>query len=239
MMNTKPKASLYLIPAPLGETGFDTVFPSYNMEIINSIDYYIVEELRSARRLLRKMDIRKPIDQLTFFVYNEHSRNVREDDYLQPLLEGNPMGLLSEAGVPCIADPGNRIVARAHQLGIQVNPLTGPSSLLLALMASGLNGQQFAFQGYLPVERPLREEQLRFYESIMKKTGQTQIFIETPYRNNHFLESVLTVCAPETRLCIAANLTTGDEYILTQSVAKWKKSKPDLHKKPAIFLLGR
>ncbi len=232
-------APLYLLPAPLGEADFNLLFPPFNLEIINSIHYYIVEELRTARRLLRKMNINKPIEQLTFSLLNEHTKNVNPNDYLAPCLAGNPMGLLSEAGTPCIADPGSSLVAKAHQLGIEVIPLIGPNSIMLALMASGFNGQRFTFNGYLPIDRNEREREIRFLESLLKKNGQTQIFIETPYRNNHLLDSIITVCAPETRVCVACNLATPEQWIKSQSVSKWRKEKIDLHKKPAVFLLGR
>ena len=232
-------APIYLIPSPLGDSELSAIFPPFNLEIINTIDHYIVEELRTARRFLRRMGINKPIDQLFFSELNEHTKNVDFNEYLQPCLEGKAMGLLSEAGTPCIADPGSKVVAKAHQLGIPVKPLIGPNSILLSLMGSGFNGQQFSFNGYLPIERPQRESQILFFESLLKKTGQTQIFIETPYRNNHLFESILHVCAPETRLCIACDLTTENEFITTQSVAKWKKMKIDLHKKPTVFILGR
>jgi 16S rRNA (cytidine1402-2'-O)-methyltransferase len=232
-------APLYLLPAPLGESDFNLLFPPFNLEIINHIDHYIVEELRTARRLLRKMDIHKPIEQLSFYLLNEHTKNVNLNEYLMPCMEGKNMGLFSEAGTPCIADPGSSIVAKAHQLGIEVIPLIGPNSIMLALMASGLNGQYFAFQGYLPVDRQQRETEIRFLESLLKKNGQTQIFIETPYRNNHLLDSILTVCAPETRLCVACHLATPEQWVKSQSVSKGRKEKIDLHKKPVVFLLGR
>jgi len=232
-------APLYLLPAPLGETNFNILFPPFNLEIINNIDHYIVEELRTARRLLRKMNINKPIDQLSFSLLNEHTKNVNLNEYLTPCLEGKNMGLLSEAGTPCIADPGNSVVAKAHQLGIEVIPLIGPNSIMLALMASGFNGQYFSFHGYLPVDRNQRESEIRFLESLLKKNGQTQIFIETPYRNNHLLDSILSVCAPETRLCVACQLATPEQWIKSQSISKWQKEKIDLHKKPVVFLLGR
>lgn len=230
---------LYIIPSPLGESDLNRIFPAFNLEIINSIDHYIVEEARTARRLLRKMNINKPIDQLTFSLLNEHTKNVDYKEYLRPCLEGKHVGLLSEAGTPCIADPGNKLVAKAHQLKIEVCPLIGPNSILLALMASGFNGQQFSFNGYLPIEQTKREIELRFFESLLKKNGQTQIFIETPYRNNHLLESILNVCDPATYLCVAVDLTTENEKIISQSISKWRKSKIDLHKKPVVFLLGR
>ena len=232
-------APLYLLPAPLGEADFNTLFPSFNLEIINSIEHYIVEELRTARRLLRKMNIHKPIEQLSFTLLNEHTKNANLNEYLTPCLEGKNMGLLSEAGTPCIADPGSSVVAKAHQLGIEVIPLIGPNSIMLALMASGFNGQHFAFHGYLPVDRNQRETEIRFLESLLKKNGQTQIFIETPYRNNHVLDSILTVCAPETRLCVACQLATPEQWVKSQSVSKWRKENVDLHKKPVVFLLGR
>jgi len=232
-------APLYLLPAPLGEVDFNLLFPPFNLEIINHIDHYIVEELRTARRLLRKMNINKPIAQLSFSLLNEHTKNVNLNEYLSPCLEGKPVGLLSEAGTPCIADPGNSVVAKAHQLGIEVIPLIGPNSIMLALMASGFNGQHFTFIGYLPVERQQLETEIRFLESLLKKNGQTQIFIETPYRNNHLLDSILTVCASETRLCVACNLATSEQWIKSQSVSKWRKEKNNLHKKPVVFLLGR
>jgi len=232
-------APLYLLPAPLGEADFNLLFPPFNQEIINSIDHYIVEELRTARRLLRKMNINKPIEELSFTLLNEHTKNANLNEYLTPCLEGKNMGLLSEAGTPCIADPGSSVVAKAHQLGIEVIPLIGPNSIMLALMASGFNGQHFAFHGYLPVDRNQRETEIRFLESLLKKNGQTQIFIETPYRNNHVLDSILTVCAPETRLCVACQLATPEQWVKSQSVSKWRKENVDLHKKPVVFLLGR
>ncbi|MDL2296560.1 SAM-dependent methyltransferase [Bacteroidales bacterium OttesenSCG-928-C03] len=232
-------APLYLIPAPLAEVDFSRIIPNFNLEIINEIDYYIVEELRTARRLLRKMGINKRIEELFFSEINEHVKNVNYNEMLQPCLDGHPMGLLSEAGTPCIADPGSKVVAKAHQLEIPVIPLVGPNSILLALMASGFDGQCFAFQGYLPVDRDKREKEMQFFESIMRKNGQTQIFIETPYRNNHFLDSLLSVCAPDTRICVACNLTAPDQLIITQSVSKWRKTKIDIYKKPTIFLMGK
>lgn len=233
------KAPLYLIPAPLADVDFSMIFPAFNLDIINEINHYIVEELRTARRLLRKMNINKSIEELTFSEIHEHAKNVNYNEILHPCLEGKPIGLLSEAGTPCVADPGSKVVAKAHQLGIPVIPLIGPNSILLALMASGFDGQRFAFNGYLPVDRTQREREILFYESLMKKNGQTQIFIETPYRNNHFLDSLLTVCAPDTRICVACNLTAPDQLIITQSVSKFKKAAIDIYKKPTIFLIGK
>jgi len=231
--------ALYLIPSPLGETDFNRIFPLFNAQIINEIDVYIVEELRTARRFLRKLGIQKPIDTLTFHLLNEHTQGADLNFYLEACLQGKNIGLMSEAGTPCVADPGSVVVAKAHQLDIEVVPLVGPNSILLALMASGFNGQNFAFNGYLPVERDKRETRIRSLEALMLKSGQTQIFIETPYRNNHLLDSLLTVCDAATRLCIAVNIATENQSIKAQSIAKWRKNRPNLHKQPVIFLLGR
>lgn len=230
-------ANLYLIPSPLGECDFEKIFPSFNSNIINEIDYYIVEDVRTERRFLKKLGVQKPIDELTFFHLDKHEKNLNFKEFLQPCLEGKNVGLLSEAGVPCIADPGNMVVSEAHRLGIRVVPLIGPSSILLALMASGFNGQNFAFHGYLPAEQPDRERKLHQLENDILKRKQTQIFIETPYRNNHIVNSILTVCSPSLRLCIAANLTTEEEFVQTKTIAQWRKQTIDLHKQPTIFLL--
>lgn len=232
-------ANLYLIPSPLGESDFTAVFPAWNSEIIQTIDTYIVEDVRTERRFLKKLGIKKPIDELTFFHLDKHSKDLDLRQFLSPCLEGKNVGLLSDAGVPCIADPGNLVVATAHRMGITVVPLVGPSSILLSLMASGFNAQSFAFHGYLPSEQPDRERMLKTLEAAAGRTHQTQIFIETPYRNNHILKSVLSVCAPDTRLCVAVDLTTSEETIISQTVAQWRKERIDLHKRPAIFLISR
>lgn len=234
---------LYLIPTPIGEGEFSSFFPAFNAEIINEIDYYIVEELRTARRFLRYAGINKRIDELQFFELNEHTQGVELNEYLQPCLDGHNVGLMSEAGVPCVADPGNVAVAKAHQLGIEVVPLIGPSSIILALMGSGLNGQNFTFHGYLPVEPYDREKRLKVLETDAIKTGRTHLFIETPYRNRRMADSICKVCQPATRICIAAGLTTPEQFLKTQSVSKWRKHFEDernlLDKRPCIFLIGR
>lgn len=230
---------LYLIPTPLGENDFNALFPAVNEEIINTIDDFIVEDLRTGRRFVKKAGMRKPIDTLNFMLLNEHTRDVDVKQYLQPCLEGKHVGLMSDAGTPCVADPGNVVVAAAHRMGIPVVPLVGPNSIIMSLMASGLNGQNFAFNGYLPVERDRRENTLRILESLMYKHNQTQIFIETPYRNNHMIDSVLKVCNPATVLCVAADVATPQQTIVARTVAKWKKSQYDFHKRPAVFLLGK
>ncbi len=229
--------SLYLIPSPLGESDFDKVFPAFNSQIINDIDYYIVEDERTERRFLKKLGVQKPISELTFFLMDKHAKGLDVKEFLQPCLEGKNVGLLSEAGVPCVADPGHLVVTEAHRLGIPVVPLVGPCSIIMALMASGFNGQNFAFNGYLPAEQPDRERKLKVLEGLILKFKQTQIFIETPYRNNHVFNSILSVCAPNLRLCVAANLTCENEMIISKTIAQWRKTPIDLHKQPAIFLL--
>ena len=228
---------LYLIPSPLGESKFDNVFPPFNSEIIQEIDHYIVENERTERRFLKKLGIRKPIDELTFFIMDKHEKGIDYKSFLAPCLEGKNVGLLSDAGVPCIADPGNKVVSVAHTLNIPVVPLIGPCSIILSLMASGFNAQNFSFLGYLPAEQAEREKELRFLETMIRKHKQTQIFIETPYRNNHLFNSIIKVCSPDLRLCVACDLTMENEFIASQTIAKWKKQSIDLNKRPAIFLL--
>ena len=231
--------TLFLIPSPLADCDFTKIFPSYNSEIIQEIDYFIVEDLRTGRRFIKKLGMQKSIESLHFLTLNEHTKGTEMESLLQPLVDGNNLGLISDSGTPCVADPGNIIVSRAQQLGIDIIPLIGPNSILLALMASGLNGQSFAFSGYLPREQSERERQLRFLDNLIKKNNQTQIFIETPYRNNHVFKSILTVCDPATRLCLGVNITSENQMIVTMSVKKWKNKKIDLHKQPTVFLMGR
>lgn len=232
------KGKLFLIPAPLGENDFNYFFPSINSEIIQDIDYFIVEELRTGRRFIKQLGMKKPIESLDFQLLNEHSKPKDCDQYLNPCLKGKHVGLLSEAGTPCVADPGNLVVAQAHKLGIEIIPLIGPNSIILGLMGSGFNGQKFAFNGYLCRDRKDREKELRFYESILLKSGQTQIFIETPYRNNHFFQSMLAVCKPHLKICLATNVATNEQSIRTKTVEEWQKETVDIHKQPTVFLLG-
>jgi len=233
------KGHLYLIPTPLGESGFEAGLPSVNHLILEKIDTFIVEELRTARRFLRKAGYTKDFGSVTFHILNEHTADNEASDMLGEAIAGHPVGLLSEAGLPCVADPGNVIVRLAHSKGIKVIPLTGPSSIMLALMASGLNGQNFTFHGYLPVKPEERSRALRELESAASKNNQTQIFIETPYRNLQMLESIVKTCNSSLMLCIAADLTLQTEWIRCMSVGEWKKQKPEIHKRPAVFLLGR
>lgn len=230
------KGNLYLIPSTIGETASEQVIPIQVSEIIQEINHYIVENERTARRQLIKMGIKTPIDDLTFFVLNKHTDRSQISSFLAPCKE-NHVGLLSEAGVPCVADPGGEIVALAQQKNIKVVPLVGPSSILLALMASGMNGQHFVFHGYLPVKPGERIKKIKELEQNSARLNQTQIFIEAPYRNNQLLKDIVAVGQSNTRICVASNITQSDEYIKTKTVAEWKKEKVDFHKKPTIFLL--
>lgn len=232
------KGNLYLIPTPLGDTGFEQGMPASNLHLLKGIDTFIVEEIRTARRFLRKSGYTTDFDTVTFYLLNEHTPDSGAATMLEKAMSGQAIGLLSEAGLPCIADPGNIVVRLAHQKGIRVIPLTGPSSIMLALMASGMNGQNFVFHGYLPVKPDERAKSLRDLENAVSRGNQTQIFIETPYRNLQMLESILKTCHPSLMLCIAADLTLETEWIRTMTVKEWKKENPQLHKRPAVFLLG-
>jgi 16S rRNA (cytidine1402-2'-O)-methyltransferase len=229
---------LYLIPTTLGGIDeIDKVLPSYNIRIIHQLDEFIVEQLRTARRFISKVKHPKPIDALVFHDLNKHTDEQQVYGYLDAVLKGKSIGLLSEAGTPCVADPGAVIVQMAHERNIDVIPLTGPNSIILSLMASGFNGQQFAFHGYLPVDARSLTQKIRDIESVSRKLKQTQIFIETPYRNNQLLSKLVSVCKPDTKICVATNLTFKDEFIKTKEVRQWKKETVDLHKKPTVFLL--
>lgn len=231
---------LYLIPTPLGETAsWDVALPAHNRSVLDEIDYFVVENIRTARRFLARSGIARPIDALTFAELNEHSHPEEVEGLLKPLLsEGKNIGLMSEAGLPCVADPGAWLVAVAHRHGVEVVPLVGPSSIMLALMASGANGQSFAFNGYLPVKPAERVKAIRAFERRIAAEGQSQIFIEAPYRNRKLFEDILTACAPQTRLCVACDVLEPGQLIGAKSVAEWKKSgAPAFDKRPAIFIL--
>lgn len=227
---------LYLIPSTIGETDVNHVIPDKVREIVNQIRVYIVENERTARRFLIKLGIETAIDDITFYVLNKHTHKSALSEFLTAC-EYEHVGLLSEAGVPAVADPGSEIVALAHQKGVRVIPLVGPSSILLALMASGLNGQNFVFHGYLPVKPEERKRRIRQIEQNSFKMNQTQIFIEAPYRNNQMLEDLIAVCTDKTLICVACNLTQSDEFVRTLSTSQWNGLSIDLHKKPTIFLL--
>ena len=229
--------ALYLLPVTLGDTPIETVLPPYNKEIILGIRYFIVEDVRSARRFLKKVDKGIDIDALTFYTLNKHTSPEDISGYLKPLVEGHPMGVISEAGCPAVADPGADVVAIAQREHLPVVPLVGPSSILMSLMASGFNGQSFAFQGYLPIEAGERIKRIKQLEQRVYAEGQTQIFIETPYRNHKMIEDLVRSCRPHTRLCVAAGISCPDESIRTLSLGEWAKTKYDYQKTPAIFLL--
>lgn len=228
---------LYMIPVWLGENDINDTIPANVVKRINSIVFFIAENIRTSRRYLSKMGVEKPIRELQFFELNKHTPTQDLRAFLKPALAGEDMGLMSEAGCPGVADPGAIIVDMAHKLKIQVVPLTGPSSILLALMASGMNGQSFSFNGYLPIKKHERIRKIKHIEAKSRKENQTQIFIETPYRNMVMIEDVLATCHQQTQFCIAVDITLPTEYIKTQTVGEWKKKIPQIHKQPATFLL--
>lgn len=229
--------SLFLIPVPLADNTPAKSFTPYLTDTINHINEYIVENSKTARRFLKEAGLKTPQSELIIHDYGKHNRDSNINEFFIGLLAGKDVGLMSEAGCPGIADPGAEIVAFAHQKGIKVIPLVGPSSILLALMASGFNGQSFTFHGYLPIDKVQRANKIKELEALAERHNQTQIFIETPFRNNPMLEEILRSCKPETRLCIACDLTSEDEFIQTKSIGEWKSKIPELHKRPAIFLL--
>jgi len=228
--------TLYLIPVPLAEEAAHKTYTPYLVDTINQVDTYIVENSKTARRFLKEAGLKTAQKDLIVHDYGKHNRTDLSQFFVE-LAAGKDVGLMSEAGCPGIADPGADIVAEAHKRGIKVVPLVGPSSILLALMASGFNGQSFAFWGYLPIDKEQRTKRIKDLDLSASRYKQTQIFIETPFRNNQLFEEVLKSCKPNTQICVASNLTGEDEYIKTQSVYNWRKEEIDLHKKPTIFLL--
>lgn len=230
--------ALYLLPVTLGDTTVEKVLPTYNKEIILQIKHFIVEDLRSARRFLKKVDRNIDIDSLHFYPMGKHAPVEQFATYLKTLENGEPMGVISEAGCPAVADPGADLVGIAQKKGLKVIPLVGPSSMILAVMGSGFNGQSFAFNGYLPVDSAERSKKIKFLEQRSLTESQTQLFIETPYRNGKMIEELLRTLKPQTRLCIAAGITCAEEFIKTKTIQEWKKTTiPDLNKIPAIFLI--
>lgn len=227
------------MPCPIAEGDPYGVLPTSNGDVIRSLDYFIVENLRSARRFLSAAGIGKPIDSLELKECNEHTHPEEIHSLIEPLLNGRDAGFISEAGVPGVADPGAEVVEACHAKGISVIPLVGPSSILLALMASGQNGQSFAFNGYLPVKPPERAKALRRLEQRAAAENQSQIFIEAPYRNAKLFEDILSICRPETMVTVAADITGPQEFIKTLPVSAWRPSpRPDINKRPSIFILG-
>ena len=231
------QGKLYLIPIVLAENTAHTI-PAYVKDIIINTDIYIVENLKTARRFIKSIYKEKNIDECTFVELDKHNNYKFDDSILSEIFNGKNIGLMSEAGTPCIADPGNKVVEAAHEMEIIVMPLVGPNSIMMALMSSGFNGQQFSFNGYLPIENNERKSRLQQMETLAKK-GVTQIFMDTPYRNQKLLDELISVCKFDTMLCIACNITAKDEFIKTLPLEEWKNGKTDINKKPAIFVLGK
>jgi len=231
------KGKLYLIPSPLGENEPNEVIPAPVLESLAGFKTFVVEEVRTARRYLSKAGLKGHIGELEFHELNEHTDNATIESYVRLFDNGNNVALISEAGLPAVADPGAQLVALCHRKGIEVVPAVGPSSLMLALMSSGLNGQSFAFCGYLPAKTEERRARLKSIEKLSLQARQTQIFIETPYRNDGMFADILSVCNGNTRVCVAANITMPDAYIKTKTVSQWKQSPITIGKRPCVFLL--
>ena len=230
--------TLYMVPVTLGDDNLSFVIPADVIQIVKGLEYFVVENEKSARRFLGTVKSNKPVRELNFQLLNEHIAEKDLPGLIAPLLAGHNVGMLSEAGCPGIADPGATLAALAHRKGIKVSPLVGPSSILLSLMASGFNGQQFTFLGYLPSDKAARVTKLKEIEKQSERLNETQIFIETPYRNQHMLEDILASCNANTKLCIARNVSLEAELVVSKTIAEWKKNAlPDLHKQPTIFLL--
>ena len=232
------QGKLILIPNLIGDENFKNVLTEKIIQTIKETNFFIVENIRTARRYIKKIVPEKSIDKITFFAYGKHNSFNIQEDFLQNILLGNDIGIISEAGVPAVADPGSKIVEYAHKFNIKVTPLVGASSILLALMSSGMNGQNFAFNGYLPIEKKDQIKKIKYLESICKKTNQTQIFMETPYRNNKLFNTIINVCHGNTKLCIASNITQNNESIITKEIREWKTIKINIDKQPTIFLIS-
>jgi len=231
------KGTLYLLPVPLAENSINQTIPADQLSLINRLNVYIVENEKTARRWLKEMGLKTPQSELKLYPYGKHAEKNDFSMFFKELEKGEDVGLMSEAGCPAVADPGSDIVAEAHRRGIQVVPLVGPSSILLALMASGFSGQNFCFHGYLPIDKSQRSKRIKELEHNSEKYRQTQIFIETPFRNNQIIEELVRTCSDKTRLCVAVNLTGENEQIISIPIEQWRKKKVDFHKIPAIFLL--
>ena len=231
------KGKLYLIPTTLGDSEIKSVIPASVVDIIESLQFFIVENIRTTRRYIRKVSKTKNIDEITFFELNKRTKPEEISGFLKPCLSGYSIGIISEAGNPGIADPGASVVKIAHKKNIDVIPSVGPSSILLALISSGMNGQNFAFNGYLPINDKERAEKIRFLERKSKAENQTQIFMETPFRNMKMFDTLLQTCRNDTFLCIAADITLTSEFIKTKTISDWKKQKPQLNKRPTVFVI--
>jgi 16S rRNA (cytidine1402-2'-O)-methyltransferase len=232
------QGKLYLIPTLLDENEtIEDFIPAKTIEIIRDLDCFIVENEKSARKFLKKAEVKIPQSELLILNMGKHSDKNELKQMVDQIKKGRSVGVLSEAGCPGIADPGAEVVTIAHQNNIEVVPLIGPSSILLSLMASGFNGQSFSFYGYLPIDKNNRAKKIAELEKISERFDQTQIFIETPFRNNPLMDDILRICNAQTRLSVSCDLTSPSQFIQTKTIAEWKKEKPDLHKRPAIFLL--
>ena len=234
------EAGLYLIPCPLSDGALDRIRPAHNIEIVSGIRFFVVESLRSARRFLKKCNRAIDIDSLTMNELNEHTdlKDIASiEALLEPIGRGEPVGVISDAGCPAVADPGADLVAIAQRRGYKVFPLVGPSSILMSLMASGFNGQSFAFEGYLPVDSQARQSRLKEMLRRIEREHQTQIFIEAPYRNNHLIADLVQHLPPRLRLCVASDITGENQSIITRTIGEWRQSRYDYHKIPTIFLL--
>jgi 16S rRNA (cytidine1402-2'-O)-methyltransferase len=230
------KGKIYIIPTPISDSGIKDVLPLKVIEVIHNLDTFYVENRRTSRRFLSRAGV-KNIADIHFELLDKNTGQQEIERLMKYVLSGNDIGIMSEAGCPGIADPGSKINSLAHKSGIEIIPLTGPSSIFLALMASGFNGQNFQFHGYLPIDKRTREKRIQYLEKLVYANDQTQIFMETPYRNQQILEVLVNSLKPQTLLCIACHITASDEYIRTKSIRDWRKNIPDIHKKPAIFLL--
>ncbi|WP_299157435.1 SAM-dependent methyltransferase [uncultured Tenacibaculum sp.] len=233
------KGKLYLIPTTLGDTEPLEVMPLSVKKVIEHLDYFIVENEKSARRFIKKITPAKAQSSLQLMLLDKYSDDFEIQNYLDICDKGISIGLLSEAGVPAVADPGASIAKLAHEKGVQVVPLVGPSSILMAMMASGMNGQNFAFNGYLPIDKSDRKKAIKDLEKISRDKNQSQIFIETPYRNEKMLDDLRTTLSPDTRICVACDITLPSEYIKTYTAKEWKNVKTDLHKRPTIFIIHK
>jgi len=231
------KGTLYLLPNTLGSDA-DAYATALSKRIAQDCQHFVVEEIKSARKLLRSLGVTRPLEELEFYMLNEHTRPEDAKTFTKPLAAGHDMAVISEAGVPCVADPGSAVVALAHEQNFRVIPISGPSSIIMALMASGMNGQLFTFNGYLPREKGERTKKIRQLEQLAIK-GHTQLFMDAPYRNNQVLDDLLSQCRMDTKLCIAKNISCPDEKISTMEISGWHMARPDLHKQLVMFVLGK
>jgi len=238
-LHTTSFGHLYLIPTTLGDTEPLDVMPLTVKRIIDSVEHFVVENEKTARRFIKKIHPEKAQPSLILYPLNKHTETTDIPNYLDACLQGKSVGLISEAGVPGVADPGAEVVKIAHQKGIRVIPMVGPSSILMAMMSSGMNGQNFAFNGYLPIDNAERKKEIKRLEHLSNDYNQSQLFIETPYRNNKMIEVLANTLQPNTQVCIACDITLPTEFIVTKSASFWKTNAPDLHKRPAIFIIHK